>query len=53
MVNLSEQQTLIQLLESPRNFREGVKNMEKVGKIRLEKQIGTAYLYKVNYDSKD
>ena len=47
MVNLSEQQTLTQLLESPQNFREAVENMEKLGKIKLEKQIGTAYLYKV------
>ncbi|MEK7188318.1 MAG: DUF2079 domain-containing protein, partial [Patescibacteria group bacterium] len=49
VVNLSEQQTLTQLLEIPQNFKEAVQNMEKVGKIKLEKQIGTAHLYKVNY----
>lgn len=47
IVNLSEQQTLTQLLESPQNFKEAVLNMEKVDKIKLEKQIGTAYLYKI------
>lgn len=47
MVNLSEQQTLTQLLETPQNFREAILNMEKVGKIELEKQVGTAFLYSV------
>lgn len=53
VVNLSDRQTLTQLLESPQNFREAVENMEKLGRIKLEKQIGTAYLYKVSYDSKN
>ncbi|MBI4092199.1 MAG: DUF2079 domain-containing protein [Candidatus Levybacteria bacterium] len=47
VINSSEQQTLTQLLESPQNFHEAVENMEKLGKIKLEKKIGTAYLYKV------
>lgn len=51
VINLSKQQTLTQLLESPQNFKEATDNMEKTGKIKLEKQIGTARLYKVEHDS--
>ncbi len=47
LVNTSEQQTLTQLLETPQNFREAVENMEKNGEIKIEKRIGTAYLYKI------
>lgn len=49
VVNLSERQTLTQLLETPQNFNEAIKNMEKVGEITIEKRIGTARLYKINY----
>lgn len=48
VVNLSEQQALTQLLETPQNFNEAIKNMEKVGEITIEKRIGTALLYKIN-----
>jgi len=47
-VNLSDQQVITQLLETPQNFKEAVINMEKSGKLKLEKRIGTAYLYKVD-----
>ena len=49
IANTSEQQTLTQLLESPQNFHEAVENMEKNGKIKLEKKVGTAYLYELIY----
>lgn len=49
MVNLSERQTLTQLLESPQNFKAAIKNMETLGKIKLEKRIGTAYLYRITH----
>lgn len=49
VVNLSEKQTLTQLLETPQNFNEAIKNMEKVGEIKIEKRIGTAHLYRIDY----
>ncbi len=46
IVNTDQTQWLTQLLESPENFLSAVNNMEKAGVIRLEKSIGTAYLYR-------
>ncbi|HUQ84966.1 MAG TPA: DUF2079 domain-containing protein [Candidatus Limnocylindrales bacterium] len=49
IINLDNRQWVTQLLESPENFKSAVVNMEKTGKISLEKNINTAYIYKINY----
>jgi len=48
-VDLRPNQWLTQILESNENFQSAVKNMEKEGKIKLEKEINFAKLYKINY----
>jgi uncharacterized membrane protein len=49
VVDLHPHQWLTQLLETSENFGQGVKNMEKAGKITLEKEINDAKLYRINY----
>lgn len=47
VVDLHPYQWLTQLLESNENFESAVRNMEKAGKITLEKEINFAKLYRV------
>jgi len=49
VVDLRPDQWLTQILESNENFQEAVKNMERAGKITLEKEINAAKLYRINY----
>lgn len=49
LVNVSQKQSLVQLLESPEHFVEAVENMEEKERIRLVKKVGDARLYKVSY----
>ncbi len=49
IVDLHPNQWLTQLLESNENFNSAVRNIEKAGKITLEKEINFAKLYKINY----
>lgn len=49
IVDLHPNQWLTQLLESNENFNSAVKNMEKTGKITLEKEVSFAKLYRINY----
>jgi len=51
VVDLHPYQWLTQLLESNENFEAAVKNMEKAGKITLEREINFAKLYRINYQS--
>ncbi|OGH37221.1 MAG: hypothetical protein A2905_05955 [Candidatus Levybacteria bacterium RIFCSPLOWO2_01_FULL_36_10] len=37
-----------QLLETPENFKSALNNMQKAGKIKIYKNIGYAYIYKIN-----
>ena len=47
VVDLDKTQWITQLLESPENFQSAVNNMQKAEKIKLKKQINSAYLYTV------
>mgnify|MGYP001611050486 CR=1 FL=1 len=49
VVDLHPYQWLTQLLESNENFESAIKNMEKAGKIRLEKEVNDAKLYRIIY----
>jgi uncharacterized membrane protein len=49
VVDLHPYQWLTQLLETNENFEKAVLNMEKSGRITLEKEINEAKLYKINY----
>lgn len=49
VVDLHPYQWLTQLLESNENFESAVANMEKAGKIRLEKEVNQAKLYRIVY----
>lgn len=49
VVDLHPYQWLTQLLESNENFESAVANMEKAGKINLEKELGAAKLYRIKY----
>lgn len=49
VVDLHPNQWLTQLLESNENFEAAVKNMEKSGKITLDKEINSAKLYRIKY----
>lgn len=48
VVDLHPGQRLTQLLESNENFESAVKNMEKADKIKLEKEVNFAKLYRIN-----
>jgi uncharacterized membrane protein len=48
VVDTRPNQWLTQILESNENWHSAISNMEKVGKITLEKQIGDARMYKIN-----
>lgn len=48
-VDLRPHQWLTQILETNQNFQAAVNNMEKAGKIVLEKEVNFAKLYKINY----
>lgn len=49
VVDRRPHQWLTQILESNENFQAAVENMEKAGKITLEKEVNFAKLYKINY----
>ena len=49
VVDLHPNQWLTQLLESNENFQNAVKNMIKAEKITKIRNIGYAYIYKINY----
>ena len=49
VVDLHPYQWLTQLLESNENFESAVKNMERGGKIKLEKEVNQAKLYQITY----
>lgn len=49
VVDLHPNQWLTQLLESNENFEAAVTNMEKAGKITLDKEVNAAKLYKISY----
>lgn len=49
VLDLHPNQWITQLLESNENFESAVKNMEKAGKIELEKEINSAKLYRIKY----
>jgi len=51
VVDLHPYQWLTQLLETNENFSQAVANMEKSGRITLEKEINEAKLYKINYQN--
>ncbi len=46
VVDIHPNSWITQLLETNENFESAVKNMEKMGKIKLYKNIGAAYIYK-------
>jgi uncharacterized membrane protein len=48
VVDTRPNQWLTQILESNENWLSAISNMEKVGKIQLEKEIGDAKLFKIN-----
>jgi uncharacterized membrane protein len=48
VVDLHPNQWITQLLESNENFESAVNNMEKAGKIILEKQVNDTRLYKIS-----
>ena len=49
VVDLRPHQWLTQILESTQNFQSAVRNMEKAGKIKLERQINDINLYRIIY----
>jgi len=49
VVDLHPHQWVTQLLESNENFESAVRNMEKAGKIVLEREINSAKIYRINY----
>ncbi|MCL5432866.1 MAG: DUF2079 domain-containing protein [Patescibacteria group bacterium] len=49
VVDLHPNQWVTQLLETNENFESAVNNMKKAGKIKLEKEINNAKLYKINH----
>lgn len=49
LVDLHPNQWITQLLETNEHFEEAVNNMEKAGKITLEKNVGFARLYRIIY----
>lgn len=49
VVDLHPNQWITQLLESNENFASAIDNMEKMERIRLEKKINNAKIYKINY----
>jgi uncharacterized membrane protein len=49
VVDLHPNQWLTQLLESNENFESAVTNMERRGKITLEKEVNFAKLYRIKY----
>lgn len=48
-IDTRSNQSTTQLLETNENFQSAVKNMEKIGKITKVKNVGNAFLYKINY----
>ncbi len=52
VVDTRPNQWLTQILESNENWQSAIRNMEKMGAISLEKQVGEAKLYKIWYTSK-
>ena len=49
VVDLRPNQWLTQILESNENFQSAVLNMERAGKITLEKEVNFAKLYRIDY----
>jgi len=49
VVDLHQNQWVTQLLETNQNFEMEISNMQKAGKIKLEKEVNNAKLYKINY----
>ncbi len=49
VVDLRPDQWLTQILETNANFQAAVANMEKAGKIKLEKEVNSAKLYRISY----
>lgn len=49
VTDLHSNQWVTQLLETNQNFESAINNMQKAGKIKLEKEINSAKLYIINY----